>query len=179
MRSPIWSPIGSNYRIWKVVANQQYQRKECLSAPIILITARRDCPGTRERHSLLGADVCYKVHVAGAGVGEFNFQEHFDRVFSDPDASIDQVMDGLVEMFDQMDPAYLESAASLTDGDIEQAFLEFVDPGGSLSTSPSREGCFLTALLGAAEFKRRADRAGVTVLEYARLIRVRRELDGV
>ena len=112
-------------------------------------------------------------------MGEFNFQEHFDRVFSDPDASIDQVMDGLVQMFDQMDPVYLESAASLADGDIEQAFLEFVDPGGSFSASPSREGRFLTALLGAAEFKRRADRAGVTVLEYARLIKVRRELDGV
>ena len=80
-------------------------------------------------------------------MSEFSFQEHFDRVFSDPDAGIDRVMDGLVEMFDQMDPAYLESAASLTDGDIEQAFLEFVDPSGSFSASPSREGRFLTALL--------------------------------
>ena len=59
----------------------------------------------------------------------------------------------------------------------EKAFLALVD----LSDSPEipREIWFLAALVGAAEFKQRADRAGCMVLEYARRIKVRRDMDDV
>lgn len=109
-------------------------------------------------------------------MGEISFQEQFDRIFADGNASLDQLLDGLVQLFERIDPSLLEAAAALTDADIEQAFLEFAEPGRSLSLSVSREARFLTALLGAAEFKRRADRTGVPALDYARLLRVRRQL---
>ena len=55
--------------------------------------------------------------------------------------------------------------------------MEFVNPTGLVQGT--RDSRFLAALVAAAEFKKRADRAGVTTLEYARLVRVRREMDDV
>ena len=110
-------------------------------------------------------------------MGEFNFQEVSDRIFNDVDLSIDQQLDRLITLLNQLEPALLETAAGLADEEIDKAFLEFVDPT-SLHRG-RREARFLAALVGAGEFKRRDDRAGVTVLEYARLIRVRREMDEI
>ena len=110
-------------------------------------------------------------------MSEFNFQQAFDRIFEDVDLSIDERLDRLVTLLNQLEPALLEAAAGWSDAQIEIAFLEFVD--SETNHQGRREARFLIALAGAGELKRRADRAGVTVLEYARLIKVRREMDDI
>ena len=110
-------------------------------------------------------------------MGEFNFQQAFDQIFEDVDLSIDERLDRLVTLLNQLEPALLEAALGWSDAQIEIAFLEFVDP--ETHHHGRREARFLIALVGAGELKRRADRAGVTVLEYARLIKVRREMDDI
>ena len=110
-------------------------------------------------------------------VNQFNFQEGFDEIFEDVDLSIDERLERLVGLLNRLEPALLETAARCSDAEIEIAFLEFVDP--ETYNSRRREARFLIALAGAGELKRRADRAGVTVMEYARLIKVRREMDDI
>ncbi|MDE2813144.1 MAG: hypothetical protein OXM01_08975 [Gemmatimonadota bacterium] len=103
-----------------------------------------------------------------------NFHRDLQLLLDDVDLSIDQRLEGLVGLLNRLEPALLANAVEWTDQEIAEAFLEFVTPANrSQETRASR---LLTALVGAAEFKRRADRAGLAALQYAHLIRVRREL---
>lgn len=113
----------------------------------------------------------------GVAVSDFDFQRDFDRIFQNPDLSIDQRLDQLVGLLNQLEPSLLQLAGQMSDHEIEEAFLEFVDPTGLVQGT--RDSRFLAVLVAAAEFKQRADRTGVTAMEYARLIRVRREMDDV
>ena len=104
-----------------------------------------------------------------------NFHRDLQRILDDVDLSIDQRLERLVRLLNRLEPALLARAAEWTDEEIAKAFLEFVMPADRLQEE-NRESRFLAALVGAAEFKRRADRAGLTALQYAHLIRVRPEL---
>ena len=106
-----------------------------------------------------------------------NFHESLQRILDDVDLSIDERLEQLALLLDRLEPALLEAAAGLTDEEIAHAFLEFVNPAGT--HREGREERFITALVGAAELKKRAGRAGLDVLRYAHLVRVRRELGDV
>lgn len=108
-------------------------------------------------------------------MSDFNFQRDYDRIFDNPGLSIDQQLDQLIALLNQFEPNLLQLAAQMPDDDIEKAFLEFVDPTGLVQGT--RDARFLVALVAAAEFKQRADQAGVSALESARLVRVRREMN--
>ena len=110
-------------------------------------------------------------------MAEINFQQAFNQIFDDADLSIDEQLDHLISLLNDLTPALLDTTSRWSDVQIEEAFLAFVDP--ETHNQGRRETRFLIALAGAAELKRRADRAGVTVLEYARLIKVRREMDDI
>ena len=111
-------------------------------------------------------------------MGDFNLDASFHRdlrhILDDAGLSLDQRLERLAGLLDRLEPALLEGAAAWADDRIEQAFVEFVKLAGR--RRETREERFIAALVGAAEFKRRADRAGLTTLQYARLIRLRREL---
>ncbi len=103
-----------------------------------------------------------------------NFHDSLRRIIDDDNLSIDQRLEHLGGLLNDLEPALLEAAAKLTDEEIAKAFLEFVNPA-----DPHREGReerFIAALVGAAELKRRAGHAGLDVLRYAHLVRVKREL---
>ena len=103
-----------------------------------------------------------------------NFHRDLQLLLDDVDLSIDQRLERLVGLLNRLEPALLARAAEWTDQEIAEAFLEFVMPADrSQETRGSR---FLTALVGAAEFKRRADGPGWRRCNNAHLIRVRREL---
>ena len=111
-------------------------------------------------------------------MGDLNLGSDFHRnlqlILDDDHLSIDQRLEHLGGLLNDLEPALLEAAAKLTDEEIAHAFLEFVRPA-----APHREGCeerFIAALVGAAELKRRADQAGLDVMRYAHLVRVKREL---
>ena len=104
-----------------------------------------------------------------------NFHRDLQRILDDVDLSIDQRLERLVRLLNRLEPAFLARAAGWTEDEIAEAFLEFVMPAGR-HREANRASRFLAALIGAAEFKRRADLAGLTALQYAHLIRVRREL---
>ena len=103
-----------------------------------------------------------------------NFHRDLRRLLDDADLSIDQRLQRLVGLLNRLEPALLEGAAGWTDEEIAKAFLELVFPDDR--HQEPRESRFIAALAGAAELKMRADRAGLTVLQYAHLIKVRREL---
>lgn len=103
-----------------------------------------------------------------------SFHRDLRRLLDDADLNIDQRLQRLVGLLNRLEPALLESAAGWTDEEIAKAFLEFAFPDDR--PQETRESRFVAALAGAAEFKLRANRAGLTVLQYAHLIRVRREL---
>lgn len=95
-----------------------------------------------------------------------------NAILADPDTAIDQKLDAIVAVLRTIEPALFDHAAGLSDDELEQAFLDFVtrqEDGERLRVRRT-----LLALVGAAEMKLRADRAGVTVLEYARRMRGRR-----
>ena len=110
-------------------------------------------------------------------MSEFNFQQAFDHILDNVDLSIDERLDRLVGLLNRLEPALLETAAGWSGAQIEEAFLEFIH--SETHNEGRREARFLIALAGAAELKLRADRQGVSVLNYARLIRVRREMDDI
>ena len=91
-----------------------------------------------------------------------NFLQALNRILVDVDLSIDQRLEQLVALLNRLEPALHEVAAEWADEEIAKAFLEFVNP-----TGPFQEGRaerFIAALVGAAEFKRRADGIGLDVL---------------
>lgn len=110
-------------------------------------------------------------------MSDFDFQRDYDRIFDNMDLSIDQQLDQLIALLNQFEPNLLQLAAQMPDDEMEKAFLEFVNPTGLVQGT--RDSRFIAALVAAAEFKQRADQAGVSALEYARLVRVRREMDDV
>ena len=111
-------------------------------------------------------------------MGDFNLDANFHRdlqhILDDADLSLDRRLERLAGLLNRLEPALLEGAAAWADEEIEQAFVEFVKPGDP--HRQTREERLMSALVGAAEFKRRADRAGLTTPQYAHLIRVKREL---
>lgn len=102
---------------------------------------------------------------------DYNFHRNLQQILDDVDLSIDERLTQLASLLIRLEPALLEAAAGLTDEEIARAFLEFVHP-----RQERREARFLAAQVGAAELKRRADQAGLDVMRYAHLVRVRREL---
>ena len=71
----------------------------------------------------------------------------------------------------------MEVVSKFSAAEMEEAFHAFLAPGETDQNIQLQK--LLIAVAGAAEFKRRADQVGLTILEYARRIRVRRELDNV
>ena len=108
-------------------------------------------------------------------MSDFDFQRDYDRTFDNPELSIDQQLDQLIVLLNQLEPNLLQLPAQMPDDEIEKAFLEFFDPTGLVQGT--RDSRFIAALVTAAEFKQRADQAGVSALEYPRLVRIRREMD--
>ena len=113
-------------------------------------------------------------------MGDFRFDTNFhldlQRILDDPDLNLDRRLELVAGLLNRLEPTLLERATSWADEEIARAFLEFVNPAGLDQGTGPREARLLNALVGAAEFKRRADSAGLTALRYAHLIRVRREL---
>ena len=111
-------------------------------------------------------------------MGDFSLDSCFHRdlqqILDDADLSLDQRPERLAGLLNRQEPALLKEAAGWADEQIEQAFVEFVNPAGPYLET--REARLIAVLVGAVEFKRRALRAGLTTLQYAHLIRVRREL---
>ena len=105
-----------------------------------------------------------------------NFHDVLQHILDDADLSLDQRMERVAGLLNRLEPALLEKAAEWEDEEIAQAFLTFVNPDGTDQETRPREARLLNALVGAAEFGRRAHRAGLTAAQYAHLIRVRREL---
>ena len=105
-----------------------------------------------------------------------NFHDDLQHVLDDADLSLDQKLERVAGLLNHLEPALLEKAAAWEDEEIARAFLEFVAPAGQDVGTRPREARLLNALVGAAEFGRRAHRAGLTAAQYAHLIRVRREL---
>ena len=105
-----------------------------------------------------------------------NFHRELQHILDAVDLSLDQRLERLAGLLNRLEPALLEQAAAWADEEIERAFVEFVASAGTDQGTPPRETRLLNALIGAAESQRRAHRAGLTTLQYARLMRVRREL---
>ena len=104
-----------------------------------------------------------------------NFHEDLQRILDYADLSLDQRLELIAGLLNRLEPALLQRAAEWEDEEIARAFLEFVNPAAEDQGTRPRTARLLNALVGAAEFKRRADGAGLTALQYAHLIRVRRE----
>ena len=104
-----------------------------------------------------------------------NLQSEWNRVFDDPDLSVYERLDRLVTILDRIDPHLLERTSLWSDDQIDKAITPS-DYDESASSSGS-EGRMYEIFLGAAECKRRADRAGVSAVEYARIVSGRREMD--
>ena len=113
-------------------------------------------------------------------MGDVNLDSNFHRdlqdILDDADLSLDQRMERVAGLLNRLEPALLEKAAAWEDEEIARAFLEFVAPAGQDEGTRPREARLLNALVGAAELKIRANRAGLTAAQYAHLTRVRREL---
>ncbi len=108
---------------------------------------------------------------------EMSFSENLDRLLDDPDLSIDLRLSELVQSLNDLDPSLLERVSAQSDEAIGKALFDFAN--AAYRPEQEREHLHMGALLAAAALKNRADRAGVTVLEYFRLIKVRREMDDV
>lgn len=96
------------------------------------------------------------------------WMDEINAILADPDTAIDQKLDAIVAVLEATEPTLFDHSASLSGEELEQVFLDFVvrQAGGDrLRTCRT-----LLALVGAAEIKIRPDRAGVTVLEYARQV---------
>lgn len=105
-----------------------------------------------------------------------NFIEALDRILDNADLSLDRRLELAAGLLNRQEPAPLKEAAGWEDEEVARAFLEFVAPTGEDQGTRERPERLLNALIGATEFKRRAQRAGLTTLQYAHLIRIRREL---
>ena len=90
---------------------------------------------------------------------------------------IDQKLERIVETLNGLDIQLLQAVSKFSTREMEEAFDTFLTPREHDETIQLQN--LLIAIACAAEFKRRADQIGLTVMEYARRIRVRRELDNV
>ena len=95
-------------------------------------------------------------------------------ILDHPDASIDQKLERIVETLTNLDTQLMNAISKFSAEEIEEAFNTFLTP--LESDEKIQQQNMLIAVACAAEFKRRANRSGITALEYARLTRVRREL---
>ena len=101
--------------------------------------------------------------------------DQLKAILDHPDASMDQKLERIVETLNHLDAQLLEAVSKFSADEIEEAFTAFVALRESDENVQFES--FLIAVACAAELKRRANRVGVSVLEYARLTRLRRELD--
>ena len=102
--------------------------------------------------------------------------DQLQAILDHPDASIDRKLERIVETLNNLDDQLLKAVSKFSADEIEQAFDTFLTPRDD--DENVRLQNFLIAIACAAEFKRRASRTGLSVLEYARLTRVRRQLGG-
>ena len=103
-----------------------------------------------------------------------NLFDELGAILDNPDTSIDQKLERIVETLNGLDAQLLKPVSKFSTGEMEDAFHAFLKPEEDNQKIQLQN--LLVAIACAAEFKRRADQVGLTVLEYARRIRVRREL---
>ena len=106
---------------------------------------------------------------------KLNLFDELGAILDHPDTSIDQKLERIVETLNVLDAQLLKAVSKFSASEMEEAFDAFVKPG-EVDQNVQLQN-LLIAIACAAEFKRRADQVGLTVLEYARRVRVRRELD--
>jgi len=106
-----------------------------------------------------------------------NLFDELGAILDHPDTAIDQKLERIVETLNGLDAQLLKAVSKFSAWEMEEAFNKFLTPKQRDETIQLQN--LLIAIACAAEFKRRADQVGLTVLEYARRIRVRRELDNV
>ena len=106
-----------------------------------------------------------------------NLFDQLGAILDHSDTSIDQNLESIVETLDDLNTQLLKAVSKFSAGEIEEAFAKFLTPRENDEKVQLQN--LLIAIACAAEFKRRADQIGLTVLEYARRIRVRRELDNL
>ena len=95
-------------------------------------------------------------------------------ILDNPNASIDEKLDGVCNAVRETFPELLEHTKNLSDDEIETLFVRFtVHQDAGINKSKNT----LLALAAAAELKIRAKQAGITAMEYAERIRERRELN--
>ena len=105
-----------------------------------------------------------------------NFHEALQHILDDAELSLDRRLELIAGLLNRLEPALLQGTAEWEDEEIARASIEFVNPVARDQGTLPRAARLLNALVGAAEFKRCADGAGLTALQYAHLIRVKREL---
>ena len=106
-----------------------------------------------------------------------NLFDQLGAILDHSDTSIVQKLESIVETLDDLNTQLLKAVSRFSAGEIEEAFDKFLTPRENDEKVQLQN--LLIAIACAAEFKRRADQIGLTVLEYARRIRVRRELDNL
>ena len=108
---------------------------------------------------------------------KLNLFDELGAILDHPDTSIDQKLERIVETLNGLDAQLLQAVSKFSASEMEATFDAFLKPGESDQNVQLQN--LLIAIACAAEFKRRADQVELTVLEYARRIRVCRELDNV
>ena len=108
---------------------------------------------------------------------KLNLFDELGAILDHPDTAIDQKLERIVETLNGLDVQLLKAVSKFSTREMEEAFDTFLTPREHDETIQLQN--LLIAIACAAEFKRRADQIGLTVMEYARRIRVRRELDNV
>ncbi|MCY4558883.1 MAG: hypothetical protein OXF79_21390 [Chloroflexi bacterium] len=106
-----------------------------------------------------------------------NLFDQLGAILDHSDTSIDQKLESIVETLDDLNTQLLKAVSKFSADEIEEAFDKFLTPRENDEKVQLQN--LLIAIACAAEFKRRADQIGLTALEYARRIRVRRELDNL
>ena len=106
-----------------------------------------------------------------------NLFDQLGAILGHSDTSIDQNLESIVETLDDLNTQLLKAVSKFSAGEIEEAFDKFLTPRENDEKVQLQN--LLIAIACAAEFKRRADQIGLTEPEYARRIRVRRELDNL
>ena len=106
-----------------------------------------------------------------------NLFDQMGAILDHPDTSIDQKLELIVEALNNLNGQLLKAVSKFDASEMEEAFDAFLTPRENDEESQLQN--LLIAIACAAEFKRRADQIGLTVLEYARRVRVRGELDNV
>ena len=93
-----------------------------------------------------------------------DFHLDLQHILDDAELSLDRRLELIAGLLNRLEPTLLQRAAEWEDEEIARAFLEFVNPADKDQGTRPRTARLLNALVGAAEFKRRADGAGLSAL---------------